>query len=89
MQRSITGKLGRFIKGVIIGALALALMTAGVAGFLIFTLTGNDWLDQVVQFGTNLSFQAGEIESSLERFSDALELRVERALSETVRPFFD
>lgn len=89
MQRSTTGKFGRFIKGVIIGALTLALMAAGVAGFLIFTLTGNAWLDQIVQFGTDVSFQAEGVESSIERFSDSLELRVEQAIPEAVRPFFD
>lgn len=89
MQRSTTGKFGRFIKGVIIGVLALTLMAAGVAGFLIFTLTGNAWLDQIVQFGMDVSIQAEGVESSIERFGDSLELRVEQAIPEAVRPFFD
>ncbi|WP_070328190.1 hypothetical protein [Exiguobacterium aurantiacum] len=89
MQRSTTGKVARFMKGAIIGALALTLMAAGVAGFLIFTLTGNAWLDQIVQFGTDVSFQAEGLESSFERFSDSIELRVEQAIPEAVRPFFD
>lgn len=89
MQRSKRGKIGRIIKGMTIGAIALTLMAAGVAGFLIFTLTGNAWLDQIVQFGTDVSFQAEGIESSFERFSDSLELRVEQAIPEAVRPFFD
>lgn len=39
-----------------VGALALTLMAAGVAGFLLFTLTGNAWLDQIAQVGTDLAF---------------------------------
>lgn len=88
MQRSTTGKFGKLVRGVLIGTLALTLMAAGVAGFLIFTLTGNAWLDQIVQVGTDLAFQAEGIESSVERWSDSLEQRVEQAIPEAVRPFF-
>lgn len=72
-----------------VGALALTLMAAGVAGFLLFTLTGNAWLDQIVQVGTDVAFQVEGIEARFDQIGDSFELRVEQAIPEAVRPFFD
>jgi len=72
-----------------VGALALTLMAAGVAGFLLFTLTGNTWLDQIAQVGTDVAFQVEGFETRFDQIGDSLELRVEQAIPEAVRPFFD
>ena len=89
-MRSISrGKIGRLIRGVMVGALALTLMAAGVAGFLLFTLTGNAWLDQIAQVGTDVAFQVEGFETRFDQIGDSLELRVEQAIPEAVRPFFD
>ncbi|RHB49350.1 hypothetical protein DW881_09005 [Exiguobacterium sp. AM39-5BH] len=77
------------IRGVAVGALALTLMAAGVAGFLLFTLTGNAWLDQIAQVGTDVAFQVEGFETRFNQIGDSLELRVEQAIPEAVRPFFD
>lgn len=89
MRSTSRGKIGRLIRGVMVGALALTLMAAGVAGFLLFTLTGNAWLDQIVQVGTDVAFQVEEFETRFDQIGDSLELRVEQAIPEVVRPFFD
>lgn len=89
MRATSRGKIGRLIRGVAVGALALTLMAAGIAGFLFFTLTGNAWLDQIAQVGTDLAFQAEGIETTFDRMGDSLELRIEQAIPEAVRPFFD
>lgn len=72
-----------------VGALALTLMAAGVAGFLLFTLTGNAWLDQIAQVGTDVAFQVEGFETRFDQIGDSLELRVEQAIPEAARPFFD
>gem|GEM_PF-3024801 len=89
MRSTSRGKIGRLIRGVMVGALALTLMAAGVAGFLLFTLTGNTWLDQIAQVGTDVAFQVEGFETRFDQIGDSLELRVEQAIPEAVRPFFD
>ena len=89
MRSTSRGKIGRLIRGVMVGALALTLMAAGVAGFLLFTLTGNAWLDQIAQVGTDVAFQVEGFETRFNQIGDSLELRVEQAIPEAVRPFFD
>ena len=89
MRSTSRGKIGRLIRGVMVGALALTLMAAGVAGFLLFTLTGNAWLDQIAQVGTDVAFQVEGFETRFDQIGDSFELRVEQAIPEAVRPFFD
>ncbi|MCT4778025.1 MULTISPECIES: hypothetical protein [Exiguobacterium] len=89
MRSTSRGKIGRLIRGAMVGALALTLMLAGVAGFLLFTLTGNAWLDQLAQIGTDMAFRVEGFESTFDQIGDSFELRVEQAIPEAVRPFFD
>ncbi|TCI29782.1 hypothetical protein EVJ33_09040 [Exiguobacterium sp. SL-10] len=89
MRSTSRGKIGRLIRGVAVGALALTLMAAGIAGFLLFTLTGNAWLDEIAQVGTDVAFQVEGFETRFDQIGDSLELRVEQAIPEAVRPFFD
>lgn len=89
MRSTSRGKMERLIRRVMIGSLALTCMAAGVAGFLLFTLTGNTWLDQIAQVGTDVAFQVDGMEATFDRMSDSFELRIEQAVPEAVRSFFD
>lgn len=89
MRRSRRGGIGRFVKRFIMTILAVTLMAAGVAGFLLFTMSGNVWLEQLLSYGNEVSFRAKGLDLRFEQWADSLETRFERMIPETVRPFFD
>ncbi|MCC5891147.1 hypothetical protein [Exiguobacterium sp.] len=89
MQRSRRGGINRFVKRFMMTILAVMFMAAGVAGFFMFTMSGNEWLEQLLSYGNELSFRAEGLDLRFEQWTDSLETRFEQMIPETVRPFFD